>query len=682
MPDVTLKRLKPGVSGLSLTACVRRCRKALARQPQLVAEIESRIAREFGPDSGVSVTALLCLGGGLAMKKQELLLTEICNATREIDRKEAELLGLIRANGKDITYRQVEGTATRISQAFYRASHNHAYIDEEAGAVVDPDTGEIIADLAFVNRAQAETICQCPANCPVPRSIALIGCELLAGMPASFGFPLPDTVALDSYGLDTHYRNRAYGGLADLNPDYVPDSDPEAKRIAQQVADRNAVPNRNRRARREITPNHHKSAAAQVADWQRNAEPMPRRNRYDRRRPPLGPTAEGTFEKASPGWPQISPDDNRLRPTIDADAATGYRSRTQNHPSGFVTGRDIHTLTEAGLFPNGTPKPPLLYATTARPAGSPKVEPAIFMLATARAAGHPQGRCHLDMGYTGIETEPILAAADSVGYQLAHDLKTHQRGIIDIHPKALFLDGQFWARSLPTRLIKIDKWARGASQSARLAVHAKFDERVPYAFQVHSRTETHIRFRGPCTFEPKLDFNGNLISYRKDRLTVRCPNHRLFDLMPRHLPKTTCQPGTTCYCSATFTIAIAHLPNSYEPLMWGTSNWAKIYYRRAMVETGNSQAQYHYRESRHTYRVLAPKWDLMRLMFAIGLNLAIIHTFMIRLRVPCDLTDDPDHTKAALAPIMIPPPPEPAPDPPPPPEPAQADTNAPGEATA
>ena len=36
------------------------------------------------------------------MKKNDILLTDITNAVREIDRKEAETLGLKRANGNEV----------------------------------------------------------------------------------------------------------------------------------------------------------------------------------------------------------------------------------------------------------------------------------------------------------------------------------------------------------------------------------------------------------------------------------------------------------------------------------------------------------------------------------------------------------------------------------------------------
>lgn len=157
-----------------------------------------------------------------------------------------------------------------------------------------------------------------------------------------------------------------------------------------------------------------------------------------------------------------------------------------------------------------------------------------------------------------------------------------------------------------------------------------------------------------------LDHNGSLVSYRKDRLTARCPNHTLFALMPSHLPRTHCPPGKKCYCGATFSIDRADLPNSFQPRLWGTTRWARDYFRRNLVGTHNLYAQTHAGESNTTYRVPAPKWELFRMMKAIGITMLNIHTWMCRLGVAHAHTHTPEIAKAAIAPHLEPPDPAPS----------------------
>lgn len=668
-----LPPLKPGMGRISAPDAVKRATQMLDRVPSVCQEIEERIASHAGPKRMVTVRAFLSLGIALGMRGEDILLTEMAGLARELGPGQRGDLGLRSLKSSYPSYRQLEYVSTLIAKAYDAdVDHSHLVFDSDAGCVVHPSTGEIVVEAEFVDSETVKSLCACPLDCPVRLSIEKLTVRVLSAIGPAFGVPVATELAIDSYVVDSYYRPRAFGGIADTDPKYVSESDPKNRKIAEESAtqasgniDDDPDPSTatvssvegsggERPRRRSATRAHHESLAKQVEDWVK-VKPTEPRDPKSRKPKRIGPTAQGKFTRIDPQFPQISPKDGRLRPSPDAGAATGYRGGGRSRHSGFGTGRDVHALIDCGLLPDGTVKPPLLVAYSACPAGNDKG------LAIRTAVDHavhvkqPACRINADRGYSILSPDEIDIPLEQKGFQIVKDVHANQRKQKSPTHKALFLDGYFFSTGTPKDKVKLERLNPRDTRAVRASKRQKFDDRAAFAFQIHSETSTHIRFRGPSTFDAELDHNGNVIGYRKDRITARCPNNPLYPLMPTNLPTTTCPPGAKCYCSATFSVARKDLPSAFQRLIWGTTQWAATYFRRSLVETHNSQAQEKLHEGRRTYRIQAPKWDLFRMMFAIGLSLWNLHTWMCRLGVERHQTSDPAVTKAKIAPRLLPP---------------------------
>jgi hypothetical protein len=214
----------------------------------------------------------------------------------------------------------------------------------------------------------------------------------------------------------------------------------------------------------------------------------------------------------------------------------------------------------------------------------------------------------MDRIYTALEASGFghLIAGD--GWQLVKDLKQHQRTPQPWAPGVQYLDGFWFTAGMPDHLIALPMPARGASTARRTECQEAFDARAAFAFRIHGyTTDGGYRLRGPAVPDR---VTGTGRAKKVIGCRVRCENSPYFRLLPRHLPKTTCVRGETCACSSTFTVRANQMPNSVEPLMWGTSKWAKEYARRNLSEAAFSVEQYSAGLDRHSIRVRAKKWDL------------------------------------------------------------------------
>lgn len=245
---------------------------------------------------------------------------------------------------------------------------------------------------------------------------------------------------------------------------FVPDHDLKNRAIAEAISQSQPAPaslatqptatpakgrGENRRANRAVTQAHHQSAKAQVEAW--TTRPAPTRSPRSRKPLPIGPVAQGDFSRIDPNYPQISPTDHRMRPTVDAGAATGYRGAGRSRHSGFATGRDNHCLVDSGTLPHGIVKPPLLVAYACTPAGSPRSP--VFRRAPDYAISNGQTRCPIqgDRNYTDLDLTEVEAPIHDAGFQLIKDLKNHQRNQTGPTRKALYRDGFFSPRAPPSR---------------------------------------------------------------------------------------------------------------------------------------------------------------------------------------------------------------------------------------
>jgi hypothetical protein len=69
------------------------------------------------------------------------------------------------------------------------------------------------------------------------------------------------------------------------------------------------------------------------------------------------------------------------------------------------------------------------------------------------------------------------------------------------------------------------------------------------------------------------------------------------------VPTSTCIPGDDCSCGRTIVIPGDSHPATYQPVFWGTTQWASQYHRRNLVESANAWIKHHRNLRRHSIRV-------------------------------------------------------------------------------
>ncbi|MFM8154888.1 MAG: hypothetical protein ACKOAF_02260 [Actinomycetes bacterium] len=524
-----------------------------------------------------------------------------------------------------ITERQVEYLFSRLASAFNTAQqlHDHMFaLDEDAWL----PTGEWVAPLSSFTDEEREVLA-CTPDCPRGVSMEAIGNMLLTRLWQQTGLPETDRWAVDSTVVETHFATKSWGAVANIDPDAVPDDArdlveltpyPEQATLAARKPAGGKTPNKR-------TRKHAQTLAAKPAESQP-------RNPRSRKPKPIGPVAPGSkFTRYSAEFPQVGPD-GRLAHTKDAGARNAYRGAGSNRPAGISNGRDKHGFVAAGPLPDGTPFPPITRAYRAVPGGDDKAQAFLTLLDYAEASGVQPAIVTADRIYSACKAETLQHLLDNAGWTLVRDLKDNQRRQRQWTTGVHYLDGWWFTSGMPDGLVELERAPQNVSSAIRLDYQEKFNARAAFAFRRNGNLhDGGFRLRGPAVPDSKTvdPLTGRPTSLRGVR--VRCANSPWFRYLDRTLPKTDCVKGQPCGCSLTITIRANQVPNSCEPLLWGTTRWAKEYYRRNMSEASFSLEQYHYGLDRHSIRVRAEKWDLAFAIVALSSCVRQFHSFVMRL---------------------------------------------------
>ena len=620
-------------------------RRLLSQSPELQA-ITQRVDHECGRPRALPVDVLLAAAVAVAATdSSKMHVRGIAALLRSLPIPEQRLLGIrwVDPHGggeKLITERQVEYLFGQISAAFDLSvsQHDHLFISGED--VWNPD-GEWVCPLDAVKDSERGTL-QCTPTCPQSTSMEALGNRLLAQAWTMTGIPDSDKWAVDSTVVETHFGTRSFGRQADINPDYLPESD---RHLAASISARG------RRSTKKATKS--KSVPKWKKQWSADfgTSFSPQTREPSSRRPsPGGPLAPGEFKRLSPNFPQVAPD-GRLLHTKDHGARNAYRGAGNTRPSQVVNGRDNHAFVCSGLFPDGTPMPPLVRAYHAVPGGDAK-EPALFALLNhATNTGVTPSTFTADRIYSQAKAENLQHPLTQMGWTLVRDLKDNQRPTQPWAPGVQYLDGWWFTSGLPTGLLELPRPPMTANSKERQEHQERFNKRVAFAFRTNGTTSAgNIRLRGPAVPDQiNKDSNGNVLSVRGVR--VRCPNSAYFTLVPRTIPATTCKRGQPCGCSLNLTIKANEIPNSCEPQLWGTTRWAEEYGRRNLSESAFSYSQFHLGFDRHSIRVRAAKWDLAFALVQLAQFVQQFHSLVMRLGAH---TLDPGYHSALDPEVFIP----------------------------
>lgn len=490
--------------------------------------------------------------------------------------------------------------------ATVRACASPREVIEFGGFHVDAESGEIL-DVA---ESDSE-----------PITIELVGNRVLASLWEYIGIALPSEFALDSRAQETHYATKAFGGIKDVDPCWVANGD------KNEAAGGPATTKR-------LREQHARWAGQQAAALAESApfdEEEQKRAGLSRRVAVIGPVPDGDFHCHAKDFPQVGAD-GRLRATKDHGAGATYSSAGASSKSKFIQGRDKHILVASGRFPDGDPYPPLPRAYVVTLGGSSRAAAGIQTLHRASRFGvpEPNRRVSMDRIYTGVDAAEFEHIVDELGWTITKSLTKAQKSVKPWSPGVILLDGFWFSDAIPKKYRNLPERPTGVSSETLRALEARYDKRRPYAFRLRGKSAAgSTRLIGPAV-PRKIIKNKAGQPIKAMGILVRCPNSPYRNLAPAHAPRTTCLKGHKCGCSETITVSKAEKPNSYEPTLWGTSNWSAKYNRRNLVESYNAKETYHNFISKHAIRVAAERWDLANLMLTLAVFHSAVHNWLMR----------------------------------------------------
>ena len=632
--------LPPEAARKSPAALFRFVMRFFEAYPTVVDEIASRVDFESGRPRQLTVRVVLAgaitsgIGGDMHWTKATGTLVSLPLGVRNAN-------GITWTNAKtgipeSITYARVQTLLTNIARAYAAGAvaHNHLVHDEATGDVVDTETGLLFGSYDEYSSEQQASF-ECASSCPVTVTLEGLFNKLLADLWAYLKLPEPGVYALDSYPIQTHFAAKAHGGTANIDPRNMPedvrdlaDTRPDVSPRKQSKANVSGKPQKSWRSKPTRSAQRRELASLR-AEWE--SQPINPRNPRSRSIPATGPTAPGKdFMRIDATFPRIG-SDLRLQHTLDSGAGNTFRGAGSSRRSEIVNGRDKHALVASGLLPDGSAFPPLLRAFAARKGGENKPAAGLDCLDYAIGTGASLHTVSLDRGYTGVPADEMLLPSLRRGVALVRDLNGYHHEDSPWSDGVQLIDGFFFTNGTPDALRDIPALDYRAPKAQRAAAREKYDERKAFAFRAMGpANDGKQRYRGPAQGSVKYNAAGTPVGITG--YTAKCVNSPHFGLMAdRTKPITKCKKGDVCGCSKTITVHAHNLPSSFEPLIFGTSEWNVAKGRRSLVESYNATDEYHYNVNRHSIQVHAERWDLAHGLLVIALLIVAVYHWIMRL---------------------------------------------------
>jgi hypothetical protein len=568
----------------------------------------------------------------------ELHIKKVTRTLRALGNGEQTKYGLRWKVSKDnyqmISDWQIEYLITAIMKAFdpRTVAHNHLFYDEGVGLVIDRATGQVFGGLTdFGDEAHPDL--QCTANCPGSITVEQLGNMLLADMYKFLRVPRPTAIAVDSYPIQTHYGTKSFGGVPNVGADVFEQADPEI--LLDNAANTN-LSTTNKRAQQAAKVSRGKSSTALQKQTLKDlyaefaSKPEVARDPRSRKYPEPGPTVPGDFTRLNRAFPKVGAD-VRLQHSHDTGAGNTFRGAGHSRSNEVVNARDKHVGVATGTLPDGSKFPPLPVSCVASKGGSDKALAGLQTVLYALDAGYDLQDLFVDRGYTNTPTERWLTPIRKLGIAIHQDLTANQRKIKDPFTHVKIIDGWWFPEAIPPGLKELPMHHIFSSGAEIQHLQIAFNTRAAFAFRLMSSTASGgIRLRGPSAISGiKKNAQGRVIGVYG--VTAKCINSKYFSVMDISLPQTLCATGEECKCSSTIQVREEDLPSSYEPLLFGTTNWYRAKGARSNVENFNSVEQKHFGVGRHSIQVLAEKWHLIHAFLLLGLCLQAIYNWACRL---------------------------------------------------
>ncbi len=615
--------VKPrNVADIKTRDIVRFIRDAL-RDSRVLELIQTRVDHDTGRPRALRVAVLIAAGiANAAGKQSDSHVRGIQALLASLDPGEQRYLGVRwtdpnRGGEKVVTERQVAYLFEQIAFAFNPRLNNHNHIFELDGNLWSPD-GEFLSPTD--EHDLAPSTFDCTSDCPRGAEMETVFNAMLCRLWDYSGMPFSDEFALDSSVVETHNVTRGHGPKANIDPDWVQDVDKE-------TVGGNLIQLRQDKRPKQATD----TLKAQLDQILANAPAPDPRDSKSRAPIPAGPVVTGDFTRMDRRFPQLG-EDKRLIWTHDEGARNAYRGSGNFRRSEVLNGRDEHKLISSGRFPDGTPYPPLVAAYHAAPGGDHKGEAALTVFGHAANNGMHNVQVQLDRIYTELPAQEFEQIAQDMGFTLIKDLKHQQRERKTFQTGVDLIDGAFFTDGMPAGLLDLTRPGMKANRDELRASQRRFDQRRPFMFRPSGKTSSGgLKMRGPAVPDQiTRDSKGRPTAVRGVR--ARCVNSPFYKLVDRTLVTaiTTCTKGEPCGCSLTFTVSRQEMPSSFEPLLWGSTRWAKAYYRRNLSEADFSVTHHHYGLGRHSIRVHAKKWNLAYGFIALAAWVRQLYSFVMK----------------------------------------------------
>lgn len=215
-----------------------------------------------------------------------------------------------------------------------------------------------------------------------------------------------------------------------------------------------------------------------------------------------------------------------------------------------------------------------------RSANQHDVPPSVALIKSIIASGIEVDLVLADRGFSQ-STELFLEELRNIGLPLVYDLKSTQQGYQGMVNGLLQIDGWLFLPSLPKKYWHLK----------RPAVTATDAEKAEYLHLVDSRADWALRVKQTLPGDPngarKLQLYSPVTKGSSPKgFGIRCPScpKSMANPNPKlKLCRQGCKPGQGC-ATKTIIWGAAQAPDTYQPLVFGTTPWVTAYGPRTGVE--------------------------------------------------------------------------------------------------
>lgn len=291
----------------------------------------------------------------------------------------------------------------------------------------------------------------------------------------------------------------------------------------------------------------------------------------------LNRTANARRRISEPGFP-IDHGNGDYQPSLDPDARDTFVGAKNLAPATIQVGFDLHVSCDvASLGCESVPQIPRGFVL--RPGNARKDDALLTLVDTMQELGSPIDMALIDRGYSQIPS--VAHDLGQRGIDQTIKLKEDQMGPGDKSlPGVIVVDGMPYVSWMPRRLRKLPPYALDMTAEEKVALMARYDERIPYQFTRKGDPDLKRgtqQYRGPAV-TGKVGC-ANTPGGMRTRRAINCPSVAEFEA--GRTPKP-------CACGTQPTLGPHADRNIRQPYPFGSTKWFASYSRRSAIEGNNA----------------------------------------------------------------------------------------------